>query len=257
MPVLRGRTEAEARAALVVLKVKVQVSRPFLDGFEAGRVVDTRPFAGTKVKERSTVRLTVSAGPPPVDVPDLTSTTKATATEKLTAAGLAVGQVTDTFDEQAPSGAVLAWAHKGEKVAKHTAIDLNVSAGPKPRTVPSLAGKTYEQAAAALQQLGITAVRADAFSDTVAKDQVVSTSPAAGASVARGGKVTVTMSKGPDLVAVPDVSGKSVQDATAALQQAGLSVSNTFGPPTKKVFLTDPAAGTQVHRGSSVNLYTK
>ena len=100
-------------------------------------------------------------------------------------------------------------------------------------------------------------MRADTFSDTIPKDQVVGTSPAAGASVDRGTKVTVNVSKGPDVVAVPDVSGKSVQDATTVLQQAGLQVSNVFGPPNKKVFTTDPAAGTQAHRGSSVNLYTK
>jgi serine/threonine-protein kinase len=65
------------------------------------------------------------------------------------------------------------------------------------------------------------------------------------------------MSKGPDMVGVPDVTGKSVQDATAAMQAAGLQIGNVFGPPNKKIFTTDPAAGTQVHRGSSVNVYTK
>jgi serine/threonine-protein kinase len=170
---------------------------------------------------------------------------------------LAQGAVNSTYDETAPAGYVMGWAHKGEQVPKHTAIDLNVSAGPKPRPVPSLTGKTFDQAAAALQQIGLTAVRADAFSDTVPKDQVVSTSPGAGASVARGGKVTVTISKGPDLVAVPDVSSKSVQDAGTIMQQAGLSIGNVFGPPNKKVFVSDPPAGTQVHRGSSVNVYTK
>ena len=109
----------------------------------------------------------------------------------------------------------------------------------------------------ALTAIGLTPARADAFSDTVPKDQVISTTPGAGASVDRGGKVTVTMSKGQDLVAVPNVKGKTVQQATAAMQQAGLAVSNVFGPPNKNVFDTDPVVGTQVKRGSSVNLYTK
>jgi serine/threonine-protein kinase len=257
MPSLRGLHEADAIAALRPLKVKVQIIRPFVDGSDAGLFLESRPLAGTKVKEHSTVRLTISAGAPPVDVPDLTSTTKATATDKLASVGLAVGRIAGTYDEQAPAGYVMGWAHKGEKVPKHTPIDLNVSDGPKPRTVPALTGKTFDQSAAALQPLGLTAVRADAFSDTVPKDQVISTAPAAGASVARGGRVTVTVSKGPDMVAVPDISGKSVQDATTVMQQAGLQIGNVFGPPNKKVFLTDPPAGTQVHRGSSVNVYTK
>ena len=237
--------------------MQARVTRTNVDGVNAGLVIDSKPPPGATVKEHSTVVLNVSAGPPPVAVPDLTSLTKAQATDRLVAAGLAVGAVASTYDETAPAGYVMGWAHKGEQVPKHSAVDLNVSAGPRPRTVPSVAGKSYDQAAAALQQIGLTAVRADAFSDTVPKDQVIGTSPAAGASVDRGGKVTVNVSKGPDLVAVPDVSGKSVQDATTVMQQVGVQVGNVFGPPNKKVFVTDPPGGTQVHRGSSVNLYTK
>jgi eukaryotic-like serine/threonine-protein kinase len=256
MPLLRGKSESDAVAALKPLKVKVQFNRPFVDGTTAGIVLDTRPLAGTKVHEKSTVRLTVSQGPPPVAVPDLSGASQQTATERLTNAGLAVGVVTTRYDEQVGEGIVLDWNPKGQQ-PKHTAIALAVSGGPKPRQVPNVAGQTYAQAAAVVQNLGLTPVRADAFSDTVPKDQVIGTTPAAGASVSRGGKVTINVSKGPDLVAVPDVTNKSVQDATTIMQQAGLSIGNVFGPPNKKIFTTDPALGTQVHRGSSVNVYTK
>jgi len=258
MPSLQTKQEADAIAALRPLKVRVKINRPFVDGVNAGLVIGTKPPAGAQVKEHSTVVVNISAGAPPVAVPDLSNTSQTQATAKLTDAGLAVGAVTKTFDETAAVGSVLGWAHKGEQVPKHTAIDLTVSAGPKPRTVPSLAGQSFAQAPAALQQLGLTAARGpDGFSDTVPAGQVVSTSPAAGASVARGGTVTVIVSKGPDMVPVPDVANKSVQDATTIMQQAGLTVANVFGPPNKKVFTTDPPANTQVHRGSSVNLYTK
>jgi serine/threonine-protein kinase len=258
VPNVQGKLEAEARAALRPLKVRVRVtSRPQLDNTTAGAVISQRPLPGKRVHERGTVELTVSRGPPPVGVPDLTGLLKAAAQARLDQVQLTTGAVATRYDEQAPTGLVLSWAHTGEQVPKHTPIDLLVSAGPAPRTVPALAGKSFAQAAAALQAIGLTAVRADAFSDTVPKDQVISTTPGAGASADRGARVTVTVSKGPDLVPVPDVTGKSVPDATAVLQQAGLPVSNVFGPPNKKVFTTDPAAGTQAHRGSSVNLYTK
>jgi eukaryotic-like serine/threonine-protein kinase len=256
MPSVRGASEADAVNALKPLKVKVTVSRPFVDGTAAGIVLDSRPVAGAKVHEHSTVLLTVSQGPPPVGVPDLSNVSQQTATERLDNAGLTLGNVTSRFDENIGAGVVLDWTPKGQ-VPKHSAIALTVSGGPRPRTVPSVNGKSYDQAAAALQAVGLVAVRADAFSDTVPKDQVIGTAPGAGASVNRGGKVTVNVSKGPDLVAVPDVTNKSVQDATTIMQQAGLSIGNVFGPPNKKVFTTDPAAGTQVKRGSSVNVYTK
>ena len=95
------------------------------------------------------------------------------------------------------------------------------------------------------------------FSDTVQKGQVVSTSPPAGADAPKGSKVTVNVSKGPDLVTVPNVVGKSAVDAEKALNAAGLVVSSVSGPPTGVVFATSPPAGTQVHRGSGVILATK
>ncbi|MBV9411562.1 MAG: PASTA domain-containing protein, partial [Acidimicrobiia bacterium] len=257
MPDVQGIPEAQARAALTPLKVKVATSAKFADNTQAGVVIGQSPTPHTKVHEKSTVHLTVSQGPPPVAVPDLTNLTKAAAIAKLDAAGLAVGDVSDTFSEQIAAGTVLDWNPKGQEVPKHTPIALSVSAGPRPRTVPNLAGQPYAQAAALLQQQGLTPVRNDAFNDTMPIGQVIGTTPAAGASVDRGGKVTVNVSKGPDLVQVPDVTGKSVPDATAAMQAAGLSIGNVFGPPNKKVFLTDPAANTQVKRGSSVNVYTK
>src|SRR5207244_299431 len=95
--------------------------------------------------------------------------------------------------------------------------------GPAPRTVPDESGKTFDQAAADLQRLGLVAARApDAFSDTVPKDKVISTTPGAGASVAKGGRVTVTVSKGPDLLNVPDVTGKNVvNDLGGAIDGSG------------------------------------
>jgi serine/threonine-protein kinase len=81
--------------------------------------------------------------------------------------------------------------------------------------------------------------------------------PAAGASLAVGSKVTLNVSKGPDLVAVPDVSGLAEQDAAARFVAAGLTEGNRYGPPNKKVFATNPTAGTKVKRGSAIDIYTR
>jgi serine/threonine-protein kinase len=123
--------------------------------------------------------------------------------------------------------------------------------------VPNLAGKTFDQAAAALTPLRLTAVQAQVFSDTVPAGQVVNSAPGAGAKAARDSKVTVNVSKGPELIPVPDVRGQSVQDATNHLQQAGFVVDGVQGNPTKPVTNTSPTPGTPVKRGSHVGLYTK
>lgn len=104
---------------------------------------------------------------------------------------------------------------------------------------------------------GLKATRAESFHDTFPPGKVIGTRPAAGQKAARDSMVTIVVSKGPDLVAVPNVAGQSVPDAQAALGAAGLQVTNVFGPPNKRVFTTDPGAGANVRRGSGVNLYTK
>jgi serine/threonine-protein kinase len=136
-------------------------------------------------------------------------------------------------------------------------VVVRVSDGPAPRAIPDLSGKSYEDAAAALRDLGLTPVRADVFSDTTPAGQVDATVPASGAAAAKGAKVTVNVSKGIDLVSVPDVTGQSVDQASTMLAASGLQVANVFGPPRKRVFATDPEAGRKVKRNSGVSLYTR
>jgi serine/threonine-protein kinase len=69
--------------------------------------------------------------------------------------------------------------------------------------------------------------------------------------------VTVNVSKGPELIPVPDVRGMSVQDATNKLTAAGFVADGVTGPLNKPVTNTSPPPGTPVKRGSHVGLYTK
>jgi serine/threonine-protein kinase len=115
---------------------------------------------------------------------------------------------------------------------------------------------SYSDAAAKLQGMRLVPARQDAFSDTVPQGAVISTNPGAGSSVGRDSTVTLVVSAGPDLVAVPDVRRSDAASATRALAQSGLKVANVFGFPNGQVFFMTPEPGTRVHRGSSVNLYT-
>ena len=68
--------------------------------------------------------------------------------------------------------------------------------------------------------------------------------------------MTVQVSKGPQQTQVPDVTGDTVAEATSALEAAGLTVNNVCGPPNRRVFITDPQAGSTVNTGTGVDLYT-
>jgi serine/threonine-protein kinase len=107
-----------------------------------------------------------------------------------------------------------------------------------------------------LQSQGLNAVEDEQFSDSVPKDAIVATNPPAGAQAPTGSAVTVTVSKGPDLVAVPNVRSLSVDAATRELEAQGFTVSGVAGAPDRPVSFTSPAARAVVKRGSAVRLYT-
>jgi serine/threonine-protein kinase len=98
------------------------------------------------------------------------------------------------------------------------------------------------------------------FSTTVAKGKVISTDPAAGDGVKPDGTVTLTVSKGPQIVQVPDVAKLSVDEATARLKAAGLTVSvdqgEAYSGKVKEglVIGTSPKVGSNVTVGREVRL---
>jgi serine/threonine-protein kinase len=255
VPSVVNDTPAAAEALLGRLHFHLRASQTYDEQVAPDLIIRQGEPANRMLREGSTVPVVVSLGPPPVTVPDLTGLQQGDAANRLIGAGLKVGGVSGRFDNS-QKGVVLAWSGQGGQLPKGSAVDLVVSNGPPVVAVPSVGNGSFAAAQAALAAANLKAVEKDSFSTTVAKGQVVSTSPTAGTSVQVGSTVTVTVSKGPDLVAVPDVRSKSVVDATNALQAAGFNVTGVTGNPTRSVTRTSPPAGAQVLRGSSVALFT-
>ncbi|MBU4213258.1 MAG: Stk1 family PASTA domain-containing Ser/Thr kinase [Actinobacteria bacterium] len=128
-------------------------------------------------------------------------------------------------------------------------------------SVPTVAGQTASQAESALKNAGFIPERQEKASATVAKDTVIETNPAEGTKQPRGTKVTYFVSTGPATTTVPDVSGKTADQATAALLAAGLTVAENRGTDDNPNFLsgqvtkTDPAANAPATEGQPVTLY--
>jgi serine/threonine-protein kinase len=84
---------------------------------------------------------------------------------------------------------------------------------------------------------------------------LVGADPASGTQVGRGSTVTLLVAV-PVTVPVPDVRGRTAADAATQLQSAGLKVSGTQGSPANPVTGTNPAANTQVPRGTAITIIT-
>jgi serine/threonine-protein kinase len=226
-----------------------------------GRILDQQPPTGAELLRGGTLKIVASKGLPSVTVPtDLGGHALPEVTKRLEDVGLKVGTVTEVYDDNWQQGAVLSLGEgTPAQVLKFTPINLVVSKGSEPRTIPAdLASKSPSEASAALRALGLVPVTGEAFSDTVDEGDIISLDPPAGTGgVAKGSPVNITVSKGPDTVKVPDVKGKSIDEAANILSEAGLDPDSVDGNPKNKVERTDPAAGTDAKKGAKVKLITK
>jgi serine/threonine-protein kinase len=115
-----------------------------------------------------------------------------------------------------------------------------------------------EEAQSTVQDWGFKVVRADVASDSVDAGKVTRTNPPPDKSVERGSNVEVFVSSGSAPVSVPDVSGADQVAATQTLNNAGLRVQKqskaSSSVPAGTVIDSNPAAGTQVARGSTVTI---
>ncbi|MBM7315005.1 Stk1 family PASTA domain-containing Ser/Thr kinase [Streptococcus suis] len=197
--------------------------------------------------------------PATVQVPDVTGQTLEVAKEKIETAGLLVGNVTSEASTEIPEGSVIRTnpAAKSSKREGST-VDI-VVAVEEAINIPDLVGKDAETAQAELENLGFEVVLKEDYSDTVSAGKVIKTSPNANTSHQKGTTVTVTVSKGVEPVEVPDVTGKSLSEATQMLKSAGLIVGTTteeFSVQVESgyVISSDPVATTTLEKGTAVNL---
>jgi serine/threonine-protein kinase len=254
-----GKQESPATTDLDSRGFNVVVQR-VESGEPVGVVIAQTPEAGTKVDKHSTVTLRVSKGPGQVQVPQVEGLSLQKASSALQRAGLFADSSSQTSDSVPKGEVISADPAEGSLVQKGSHVRLEVSSGPEQVQVPNVVGKDSSSAHSDLQQAGLKFSDTQDFSDSVPEGSVISQSPAAGGDVDKGSEVTLTISKGPDLSSVPDVTGLTQAEATGQIQAEGLKVQ------TKALTVTDqaqnglvvrqrPQAGTQLKKGRTVVIY--
>lgn len=260
VPNIVGMSEDQAQLALEKQGLSWGTpERAYSDTVPAGSIVSCQPKAGQKVGLGQAVTATVSRGVETKTVPDVVGKTKDQATAAITAAGLTLGDVTEEYSASVESGKVVSCDPKAGKVIKHTEkVSIVVSKGKEPATIPDVTGLSEDEAKKALENAGLKKGKVSkGYSDSVAKGNVISSSPIAEASgYYKGDSVDLTVSKGPEKVTVPDVTGKSQDEAKKALEDAGLKVevNKRLGGPFGTVRSTDPAPGSSVKPNSKVTI---
>ena len=243
----------------------VQVEYDRQTGSEVGTVLRQDPEPGTEMEEGgdSVLTIWVSEGNELVPLPTgLEGQPREVAEQMIVDAGFTVGQVADEHHEDVPAGHVTVVGYAEEPIdgqlPEGSAIDMFVSIGPEPRTIPDVpAGAGYDAVAAALAELGLVPERVTEASETVPEGVVIRTEPGAGEQAARDSTVRVVVSSGLPFVTVPDVEGMPADEAIDRLEAAGLVVGGIEGPPRRDVLATDPPAGESVRQRTEVTIYTR
>lgn len=260
-----GKSIDQAREALAADHFRLVVAHGVKStAVKSGSVVSQDPATGTSLKQGDVVTVVPSSGLPVVTVPDLKGNTCTGAEKLLVRAGLkylcpALLAYTDTV----PKTQVINWSYSGSSSLDPTKalwggeIKIAISEGRAPVMVPYFTGATFTGYAGELRGLGFVVRETQTYNTTAPVGAVIGATPAPGSTLFIGSTVTVTVSKGPHIVTVPNLSHDTVAAATAALKAVTLTVGATYGPPTGKVFTTVPLAGAQVKAGSSVTLYTQ
>ena len=268
VPVLVGRTLGAATAAAAPGHLQVTVaSRTTSIKVPAGRVISQDPSARTAgqqttLKQGSAIAVVVSTGPPLVTIPNLTTFSNCTDAIGALAAVHLVGVCPPeaaTYSSTVATGAIVGTT-PATSARYGSTVTIITSKGHAPVAVPAVAGSgsTYASAAASLTAAGFAPVEAKTYSSTVPVDQVMGTTPAAASVQPFGSSVSVQVSRGPQPVTVPSLTGKSPSSAAASLSALGLVAGGPYGPSgATTVVSTSPAGGTSVPVGSTVNVYTQ
>jgi serine/threonine-protein kinase len=254
VPSLVGLSQARAtdQVAATGLSLKI-VTRTADDPVDT--VIAQHPAPGAFIGDGGSIQLVVSRGPPPVAVHAVAGQAPAAAQAALEAQGFVVN-VKHQYDESVPAGVVIDSDPKGGAPApRDSAITLVVSDGPAPVPVPDVSKMTFDQASQQLTGAGFTVSRADDFSDTVASGTVIGTDPPAGQGANRGAQIVVHVSKGPEMVTVPNLVGQTLEAAQAQLQAAGFEPDTQGYLPGRLVRAQSPAAGASVNKGTKVTLF--
>ncbi len=266
VPDVAGGSVLEATATLV--EAELSVADTVLEEFDLvlpeGTVKGTNPSAGAEVEKQTEIRLIVSLGPNPVAVPAISGQSLAEVERALQEVNLILGATSEEFNDFVDEGSVLRLVDEdnetlaaGSQVLAGSTLNAVLSAGP----LPDVTGLPVDEARETLDAVGVTGVVGGdgAFSDTVPEGYVVEVSLPAGATIRPGDTLTLIVSRGPELVMIPDLVGETIADAKEVLEGLGFEVEVRSEFPESdwdrsfaRVTSLSPSSGQEVAKGTLV-----
>ncbi len=260
MPDLLGMDIEEAEELLEEMGLKLgKVTKSYSDKYEKDQVMKQSIKADREVKEGTKVNLVISRGPEKGgDTEVLLGMKEADAKKKLEAMGLKYDSTKNESSASVEAGCVIRVenADGSSDIYKGDSVILVVSTGLEELKVPSVVGKSQEDAKAALEAKNFVVVVTEVDGKEAA-GTVVAQTPEGGITAQRGSTVTISVSRG-NLVNVPSFADKTYDAVKAELAAAGLGEEMHEyvydSRPAGTVISQSVAAGTVVNKGTTIKL---
>ena len=233
VPNLLGQSYEEVLQNDYPVKIEEGNASPaYHDTIEAGKIISQHPVANNKVKEGSTVFVTVSMGPAPklIMMQDLQNMLVEKAREYLDSQSLnlQIDVVEESSDQVKPGYVIRTSPDKDMELRAGQKVTLYVSTGPKILTgqMIDVTGKTETEVRTYLDELNMNLQIAvvEESSNDVEQYYVLRSEPASGAELRSGQKVTLYVSSGPKMVDMPNLVGMNVGTASNVLANYGFPV---------------------------------
>jgi serine/threonine protein kinase/beta-lactam-binding protein with PASTA domain len=252
VPKVTGVSTATAQADLRDAGLTPGATKTSLDNHVGkGLVISTIPSNGSRIARGGQVTLIVSAGPHMIKMPQVTGLKLTDAQAAIKHAGLVPGKVKLVTSTTIAAGIVVSTSPgAGTSWPQPKPVTFVLSAGPP---LPDFVG---QQKAVAEQWAAANGVKLNEV--TSASDQPIDTvikqSLRPGSAFTAGQVITVTISPGPPMVAVPNVDGQRIPKAVSILRRLGFVVQINPVGPFNVVFDYNPKD--QAPKGSTITLTT-
>lgn len=251
-----GYMLADAQKDLARDHLKVNTVSKY-DASPKGTVLDEKPKPGSKLREGSTVTLTVSNGPAPIKMPNLVGKTLDDARAIAAKDGFTV-----SVSEEAPIANVPPHVVAGQDTTPGTTLNAGstvyviVSKGGGVAQIPDVRGQMYADSLQTLQNAGFQTSVTYAMSNPGPDNgTVINEQPQGGSTAEKGTQVQLWLSV---TGYVPDTSGMTLDEAKKTLLDYGYTLGNVTPTPEGadgKVVRTEPEAGTKLTNGEAVSIY--
>ena len=197
-----------------------------------------------------------------VTVPDVRGMSEEDAKALLNKKGLGIQVVTRKESKKYKAGKISKQTPEaGEKVSKHTKIEVVVSSGlvGSKKAIPDVSGMSETEAQNELEEEGFKVTSSFQYDDSVESGKVISTTPEAGTKAEKGSTVTMLVSQGSNKKTVPDVRGMADATAQSTIKSYGFNVGTVtydYSDSVEKGMVISQTVepGTKASAGTSISI---